>query len=328
MTLHLLSIGSSHPSNCIDNKFLEDLGIDSDSEWITAKLGIDTRYSVLPLDYIKDTKNKDPLKAIELVEKTPVQMAVEASVKALEKINLSADDIGLVICNTCTPYNLSPTTSSSIAKELKITAPTYDVFTACPAFALHNHYLNLFKNDKLPDYILCISTATLTARVDYTNRSDSAIWGDAAAAWIISTKKEGKLKLIDSNFNANPQRSNAVVIDTFDYFKQDGRAVRDFSVRQTVRMIKDFEKRYDLNWERDKFIGHQANGTMLEQIRKNRKVPHQNHFTNVKVRGNQAAAGSACALAENWDKLNTKDNLVIAVLGAGLSWSANLFEVL
>lgn len=99
--------------------------------------------------------------------------------------------IGLVITNCCTPFQTTPVESQRIAERLKIKALAYDVFTACPVFALHLDYLNNFQTDKLPDYILCVSTAALTMNVDYNNRSDGAIWGDGAAAWVVSPRKPG-----------------------------------------------------------------------------------------------------------------------------------------
>jgi 3-oxoacyl-[acyl-carrier-protein] synthase-3 len=204
----------------------------------------------------------------------------------------------------------------------------YDILTACPSFALLTDYINSFIPEQLPEYVLCISTATLSAKVDYTNRSDSAIWGDGAAAWILSTKHQGKLRVLDTFFNTDSNRSHAVVTDTFGHFYQDGRAVRDFSVRQTVRLLKRLDERFDIDWNRDVFIGHQANRTMLEQITNNRKIPESSHWHNVTYLGNQAGAGAAAVLAQNWEKIRVGQKIVVAVLGAGLSWGSILFEAI
>ena len=256
--LHILGMGCCHPTNVIDNQFLVDLDIESSAEWIVAKIGIHERKTVLPLDYIKETKNKDTRAALELVEMTPTEMGAKAARIALEKAGVKAEDVGLVICNCCTPMQSAPAESQRIAYELGIQSVAYDVFTACPAFALHVDHLSKFKEEELPDYILCVSTAMLTQRVDYTDRSASAIWGDGAAAWVISPKQKGKLKVVATSFDADPSRCHAVVVETFSHFHQDGRAVRDFSVRQTVRMIRALEKENELDWNRDIFIGHQA----------------------------------------------------------------------
>ena len=72
--------------------------------------------------------------------------------------------------------------------------------------------------------------------------------------------------------------------------------MRDFSVRQTVRLIKRLEELHAIDWTKDIFIGHQANATMLDQITNNRGIPASNHWHNAATMGNQAAAGAPSAI--------------------------------
>jgi 3-oxoacyl-[acyl-carrier-protein] synthase-3 len=102
--------------------------------------------------------------------------------------------------------------------------------------------------------------------------------------------------------------------------------VRDFSVRQTVRLLKYLEVNFDIDWQRDIFIGHQANRTMLEQIRENRKIPATNHWFNVTSLGNQGGAGAPAVLAEHWSQIKSGQKIAVAVVGAGLSWGTVLLE--
>jgi len=347
--LSILAIGACHPEGVISNQFLEDLGIGSSAEWIKDKLGVENRRTSLPINYILETKNSDPIKGVQLSNNAVVRLGVDASKDALNKANVKIEQIGLVIVNSCTPSAGYPSTAMSIAKELGVNALAYDVFTACPAFALHLHYLQQQNHKKLPGYVLCISSAALTPKVNYCDRSDSAIWGDGAAAWIVkcddleknesgksvdenhlptnSTKQEKKRLIVEyTSYDADPGRCQAVVVDTFGYFHQDGRAVRDFSVRQTVRMLKQLESQFVLDWNRDVFIGHQANRTMLEQICANRNIPADNHWHNVTQVGNQAGAGAPAVIAENWNRIQDGQRIVVAVVGAGLSWGAAVLK--
>ncbi len=325
--LHLLGIRCSQPAVSIDNCFLEELGIDSSADWIRDKIGIEERRTSLPLEYIKQTKNEDPKLAPEHAIVTATALGVSAAKEALRMSGLDPDQIGLVLCNCCNPTSLTPTEAQKITAQLGCKQATaYDVLTACPSFALLVDYADSFKNEFLPDYVLCVSSATLSQKVNYNDRSDSAIWGDGAAAWVMSRKECGRLRVLDTFFAADPTRSQAVVTDTFGHFYQDGRAVRDFSVRQTVRLIKRIEEKFDIDWNRDIFIGHQANRTMLEQITRNRKIPESNHWHNVTFLGNQAGAGAPAVLAQHWDQVESGQKIVVAVLGAGLSWGSILFE--
>ena len=228
----------------------------------------------------------------------------------------------MIVMNNCTPEATIPCEAERVAMELGLNCPAYEVFTACPVFALHIDYLSNFKDEVLPDYILCLSTAALTTKVDYNDRTDGAIWGDGAAAWIVSSRKEGRLKVLESFYTADPTRCQAVVVDTYGYFHQDGRAVRDFSVRQTVRLLRKVQADFDVSWDRDVFIGHQANKTMLDQICRNRKIPESNHWHNVTYIGNQAGASAPAVLAGHWDKIQSDQHVIFAVVGAGLSWGS------
>ncbi len=325
--LSILSMGYAHPEGSIDNPFIEGLDIGTNEEWILNYIGIEQRRTSLNADYIAKTRNQDPLEARKVASTTTNVLGVQAAKMALENAGLQAQDIGLLICNSCTPERTFPTEAQRVAQNLGASsALAYDVFSACPAFALHMDYLNSMEEESLPDYVLCISTATVTQFVNYNDRSDAAIWGDGAAAWIVSAKHPGKLRLLDSVFMADPPRSSAVVIDTNGHFHQDGRAVRDFSVRQTVRLIKRMEKEFCLDWSQDVFIGHQANKTMLKQITRNRKIPDENHWSNVTNIGNQAGASAPAVLAMNWKRIVPGQHIAVAVVGAGLSWGSALFK--
>lgn len=328
MALHVLSMGRAHPETQISNEFLEQLGIESSAAWIKEKLGVEVRCSTLSLDYIRTSFNEDVREAERHAACGPTELGVRAARQALDGAGVAASQVGLVVSNCCNPAAFLPSQSQLIADELgAASAQAHEVFTSCPAFALQLDFLSHFEEKELPEYILCITTAAVSQKVNYRDRSDSAIWGDGAAAALVSPSHQGRLKVVETTFMADPARSGAVVVDTFDHFYQDGRAVRDFSVRQTVRLIKAAEKAHEIDWSRDVFIGHQANKTMLQQIVTNRKIPEKNHWHNVTFRGNQAAAGAPATLAEHWDELQMGQKVLVAVVGAGLSWGSVLFHV-
>lgn len=326
MALSIVGMGYDHASTVIDNRFLEDLDIGTNEQWILDKIGIVTRLSSLPLDYIRTTRNQDPREGIRVAQSTATDHAERASRMALERAGIGADQIGMLICNCCTPNSFVPTEGQRIAERLGVHGKVFDAFSACPAFALHVDLLRSYREEALPDFVLCVSTATLTQHVNYNERSDGAIWGDGAAAWVVSPRHPGKLEILHSTYTADPSRCEAVVVETYGHFHQDGRAVRDFSVRQTVRLLKQMEEQFGIDWERDIFVGHQANATMLDQITGNREIPPHNHWHNVTKIGNQAGAGAPAVLAMHWDQIMPGQKIASAVVGAGLSWGSVLLE--
>ena len=60
MSLFLHGLGHFHPENVITNQFLEELDIGTTNAWILERVGIRSRRTVLPLDYIRETRNRDP----------------------------------------------------------------------------------------------------------------------------------------------------------------------------------------------------------------------------------------------------------------------------
>ena len=320
-------MGVCHPTTSIDNHFLEALDVGTNAKWIEEKIGILERVTTLSAEYIKTTRNQDPRMAREVASMNVTDLGVAAAKEALRNTGITAQDVGMVIVNSCSPRETIPGEAVRIAEQLDCPGLAFDVYTACPAFALHVDFLRQYQEEALPEFVLCISTATMTHHVDYNDRSDGAIWGDGAAAWVMSTKNTGRLQVIDSTYTADPTRCAAVVVDSYQFFHQDGRAVRDFSVRQTVRLVKALQEKYEIDWNRDVFIGHQANKTMLDQITNNRGVPPHNHWHNVTYLGNQAGAGAPASLAMHWEKLEPGQNIVVAVVGAGLSWGSILLRV-
>jgi 3-oxoacyl-[acyl-carrier-protein] synthase-3 len=65
MTLHLHGLGHFHPENQVTNTFLESLDIGTNDAWIVERVGIRSRRTVLSLDYIRQTRNRDPRGAFE-----------------------------------------------------------------------------------------------------------------------------------------------------------------------------------------------------------------------------------------------------------------------
>ena len=69
MSLYLHGLGHFHPEVEITNRFLEDLDIGTSDAWIMERVGIRSRRTVLPLDYIRETRNRDPRLVREAIDR-------------------------------------------------------------------------------------------------------------------------------------------------------------------------------------------------------------------------------------------------------------------
>ena len=91
--LYLHGIGHFYPENIITNPFLEELNIGTSEEWIMERVGIRTRRTVLPLDYIRNTKNRDPREAFAAGLYNNAQTGAAASRMALDRAGIKPEDI-------------------------------------------------------------------------------------------------------------------------------------------------------------------------------------------------------------------------------------------
>src|ERR1700733_1373511 len=95
--LYLHGIGHFHPESVIDNKFLVDLDIGADEQWILQRVGIRERRTVLDLEYIRATQNADVRGAQEASRYSNAQTGSQAARMALSRAKLGPSDIGMVI---------------------------------------------------------------------------------------------------------------------------------------------------------------------------------------------------------------------------------------
>jgi len=88
MSFFLHGLGHFHPENIITNKFLEELDIGTDEQWILERVGIHSRRTVLSLDYIKETQNLDPRGTTEASMYTHATTGKIAAQLALDRAGL------------------------------------------------------------------------------------------------------------------------------------------------------------------------------------------------------------------------------------------------
>jgi len=167
MSLFLHGLGHFHPENEITNQFLTDLDIGTNQEWIEERVGIDARRTVLPLDYIRDTRNLDPTQALEAAMYTHAETGRRAAEMALERAGLARDDIGMLIAGSCSPDMMSPADACPIAAALEMEVPAFDVNSACTSFHVALYMLSMMRPESLPDFVLIVTPESLTTAVDH-----------------------------------------------------------------------------------------------------------------------------------------------------------------
>jgi 3-oxoacyl-[acyl-carrier-protein] synthase-3 len=316
--LQVLGAGHWHPEAVIDNSFLEALGIETNDEWIMDRVGIRTRRTVLNLDYIRTTGNQDPRQAHDASSATNAQAGAAAARMALDRAGLTPGDIGLVVAGGCSPQWSIPAEACQVAAELGIQAPAYDIASACSSFAAQVHQLMGMRPEALPDHILIVQVEVTTRTVDYRDRSTCVLWGDGAAAVVLSPRKPGKFGILASVLHSDPSGWDKVSIPSGGHFRQNGPAVQTFGIRKGVDTWRELVPAFTSG--KPYYIGHQANFRMLSSIAERAGVAEDRHLSNVQDYGNCGAAGAPTVLSQNWDRFVPGDEVGIVVVGSGLTW--------
>jgi 3-oxoacyl-[acyl-carrier-protein] synthase-3 len=327
LSIFLHGLGHAHPENEITNRFLEELDIGTDDDWILERVGIRSRRTVLPLDYIRRTRNRDPRAALGAARESQAELGARAADMALERAGITRADLGLVIGgNSVGDTNTCPAVGCNVACALGVEVPAFDVGSACTSFYVHLYVMSLMQPDKLPDYVLLVAPETLTTTVDYDDRATAVLWGDGAAAAVISTRHAAPGRIVGNSVDSSPSGGDRVVVPRGGHFVQQGRAVQMFGIKRMTRCVKQLREQYEVDGRDFHFVGHQANLRMLETVRAQCEIEPERHHTNVEWYGNTAAAGAASVVSMLWDKWTEVDDVAVAGVGAGLTWASYLLR--
>jgi 3-oxoacyl-[acyl-carrier-protein] synthase III len=210
--MRIISTGSALPQRVITNDFLRGLGV-SDED--LQRFPVERRPTVLPLDYIVSTLNREPKNTQMLVEgptvledetsgslaegnvsvesslvESPTSLGVAALKDALCTGGISIEDVGLIVADTSSQLQTIPCESQRIAAHFGVKVASYDFSVSSCAFVNHLRTFSKWKPEKLPKYIACIWVHTPTRFIDFSQGLERVIFGDGASAAIIASGSE------------------------------------------------------------------------------------------------------------------------------------------
>ncbi len=323
MPLYLHGLGHFHPENEITNRFLEDLDIGTTEEWILERVGIRSRRTVLPLDYIRATLNRDIRAAYEASPYGNARTGALAARMAIGRAGIDPADIGLVIAGGSAPDSLTPAEAATIAGELGIDAPCFDLNSACTSFGMQVTFVSRMDPSHLPGFVLLVNPENLTRSIDYSDRASAVLFGDGSAAAVLSASLPSRIEVCGCETSTKPSASDKVSIRRTGHFTQDGNAVQGFAIRRTTESLQELRRRGDMNnGGRLLFVGHQANLGMLQSVCARAGIAEGSHWHNVEDFGNTGAAGAPAVLSQHWADLRSGDRVAVALVGAGLTWTS------
>ncbi len=318
-----LSFAGSLPSKVVANSDLEKL-FDTSDEWIYTRTGIKERRVL--------DKNESGL-----------SLSINAAKQALSKANLDPKLIDLIIVSTATPDRLYPSMSCMLQGAIGAeNAACFDLSAACSGFvfgmatASQFIYTGQYKN------ILLVGVDIHSRFVDWNERSVAILFGDGAAATVISSCRAGEDQLkgfilrseSDVNYDLTLNNENVLYSDFKkqicpDFVKMNGKAIYQFALRVVPDIAVKLLDKLNMPMEQiDYLVLHQANQRIINAVAERLNIPKGKIISNIEKVGNTSAASIPLAIVDgiSSNKIKMPCKMLLIGFGAGLTWGASVIE--
>jgi 3-oxoacyl-[acyl-carrier-protein] synthase-3 len=200
--------------------------------------------------------------------------------------------------------------------------------------------------------VLLITSSTLTKTFHKKDKSSTFVFGDGAAATLISSRDKsgigkfifgtdgkGKNKIIVKDGCARNEITETSFVERTDEygnitsdanFYMNGTGVFIFGLKTVPIVIADLLKKEKLTIKDiDLFIFHQANLFLIDAIRIKAGIPENKVFNYIDQVGNTVSSSIPIALNEAIKRGVAKpgDRIVLTGFGVGLSWAATVIHL-
>lgn len=324
--MYIVGVGAAYPDTELTGEFLDSLGLQlTDAErGILARLGIRSRRTSLPLDYISATRNIDLLEARTRAAMSPTDLGVLAARQALERAGITIEQVGLVVADSATPYQTCPAEAHRIAGAFGVKVASYDIVAGSGAIPLYIEMLSTWKQERIPDYVLFVSTNTPSQQVSYKGSALAPyVFGDAASAVVLSSRHKGKLKVIDSYLRKQGELKPVVAVNhhmafAAEHLPHDAEVVN--LVEQGLRRLSE---KFSLSTRNLVLVGPQLFYGDLTANSERLGVSPDRLAVGVADVGYSVGASIGVAISSRWDQIGEGQQIVVIHTGDGL-WSGSI----
>lgn len=321
----IIGTGSYLPEKKLTNFDLEQM-VETTDEWIVTRTGM---------------KERRIAKADEYTS----HMGIEAAKRAIEDAKIEAIDIDFILVATLTPDYIFPSTACLIQHALGAKkAAGADVQAACTGYLYLLSMAKSLVENGTYNNILVIAAEKLSSITDYKDRSTCILFGDGAAACIVSHEGKG-LNIENIQLGADGEQAELIIMpgggsrlpacqesitNKCHYIKMAGNEVFKHAVRRMESACKDCLEsagisEQEISW----LIPHQANMRIIDAIAKRfEHLPQERIVKTVQKYGNTSASSVGIALDELLKTASLKkgEKILLTAFGAGLTWGAGVLE--
>ena len=321
-SIRMVGTGSYVPDRILTNHDLAKM-VDTTDEWIVKRTGIRERRIAEPHVNTSD-------------------LAKEASLNALERAKMTPEELDLIIMATITPDTCCPAAANWLQAKLGASnAVSFDVTAACTGFIFALSTAEQYLKTGLYGNALVVASEVLSRTVDWNDRANSILWGDAAGAVVLKESTKGGV-LLSTHIHSHtaggenlllPGGGSTTTPISPESVEKGVHLLRLIEASKTFKVaVKRFAESceeaaahngYSMS-EIDVIIPHQANLRILHAFAERLKVPKEKVFVTIDKYGNSSAATVPFALdqAVRSGRIQPGSKVILTAFGGGLTWGS------
>jgi 3-oxoacyl-[acyl-carrier-protein] synthase-3 len=322
--IYIKGTGSYLPEGVITNQDVARM-IQTDSEWIKTRTGIEERRKALPDQAASD-------------------LALEASKKAMEVAGVTSEDLDLIIMATITPDTHCPSGANWLEAKLRADrSVSFDVTAACSGFIFALSVAEKFMKADNVSTTLVAASEVMTRVQDWTDRTNCILWGDGAGAAVLSTEPGGH-EILSIHLHTDgeggktllmPGGGSATTPITHESVDAKKHTLKMIKANESFRVAvtrfsescREAVENQGISLDDVKMIiPHQANLRIIQAFAKKLSFPMEKVFVNIDKYGNISSATVPIALDEAACSggLEPGDWVILVAFGGGLTWGSAL----
>ncbi len=314
----IAAIGTYAPSRVLTNADLAKM-VDTNNDWIVRRTGIRERRVAADDEFTSD-------------------LCTAAVSDLLARHETDRDAIGLVIACTTTPDYAFPSVSSQVQARLGLRhAGAVDLNATCAGFVYGLQMANGMIAAGTHRSVVVVAGETLTKVTDYTDRSTSILFGDAAGAVLVerSDRRTMLASSMGADGNGGPLLYRTGISERIaqgeppGFIRQHGREVYRWAVEAVTAGVCDLLQQANLSPDRlTWFVPHSANLRITEAVCERTGIPMNRTLSSIENHGNTSAATIPLALAPAIadGRIRPGDTILLYGFGGGLVHAGLLLE--
>ena len=274
---------------------------------------------------------------------TAADLACQAATKLLDELAFDRAAVDALLLCTQSPDYFLPTTACILQDRLKLpmTCAALDFNLGCSGFTYGLWLARALITSGSAANVLLLTADTLSKYCDPHDAATTPIFGDGAAAALISSSAQGAWAAVGPTVVGTDGRGWANLIvrtgaarhphpargrddDQRDCLYMNGPEIFRFTLEAVHTGIRRLLDAVSLGWEAvDVFLMHQANRFMLEALRDTMKIPPEKMPIDLAEHGNTSSASIPILMCRCFERgtLHRGQKCVLAGFGVGYSWA-------